>query len=138
MTVRDSARVLAHIVMNSFSTNGSAMYEIRDWMGVAVQLANAILDAPPRVRMTEVSYSENADWEDERLRDALNRLMLVTVGCRRSMHEPDEQGVDAKVAGWVLDNVGESREICVHITQGDRVEVLNLAMLIALARLARV
>lgn len=48
----------------------------------------------------------------ERHKDIVRRLRMVTVGCQRDMHEPDEQGVFARVLGTDLDNA------C-----GDRVDV---------------
>ena len=124
MTGDDELRILASIVLGN-----DPAYEIHDWKAAAVRLAKAI-------ELTNPVPSD--EWEDKYLKDTLDRLARVTKGCRKSMHEPDEQDVDAKVAGWVLDNAGSSAEICIFISQGDRTEVINLATLIALARLAKV
>jgi hypothetical protein len=73
------------------------------------------------------------------------RLLAITDGCRDDMHEPDNQGVTAKVAGDYLDNAMGDDGICdemfVAITKdhdhdrGDfHTENFNLATLIALAR----
>ncbi len=79
------------------------------------------------------------------------RLSAITDGCRDDMHEPDEQGLSARVVGTHLDNAfGESitgeflergyQEIVVILERDSdgRVEKFNLASLIALARKARV
>ena len=89
----------------------------------------------------------------ERHKDIVRRLRMVTVGCRRDMHEPDEQGVFARVLGTDLDNAcgdridadlleSGSHEIVVVIDQyepeylgGDyRHEIFNLADLLAIVR----
>lgn len=93
------------------------------------------------------------DWETEyaeRLRehhrDMLTRLLDITGNCRDCMHEPDEQGLTARVVGTRLDNAfGESitgeflergfQELVVILERSDgRVEKFNLASFIALAR----
>lgn len=83
----------------------------------------------------------------------LNDLLDITSGCREDMHEPDEQGVEAKVVGFTLDNaMGDSiipkamkdgwQEFVVTITKeskGKKVSKnFNLASLIALAKKAAV
>lgn len=73
-------------------------------------------------------------------------LLLATSGCRDDMHEPDEQGVSARVIGNQLDNAfGEDiregavlngyQELVVIINRDvDAPRLFNLATLIALAR----
>lgn len=99
------------------------------------------------------------------LAKTLDRLRSVTAGCREDMHEPDEQGLGAEVYGTRLDNAFDNeiierrvqtidhrhsylpeQEIVLALTRDvhdddpsketHRVEVFNLATLIALARLA--
>lgn len=67
-------------------------------------------------------------------------LLKITAGCREDMHEPDEQGLSAKVSGRVLDNAGVDREYRVVLSREDekgRVyqDTFNLADLLALARI---
>ena len=75
-----------------------------------------------------------------------DRLLKVTENCREDMHEPDEQGIEATVTGYRLDNaMGEF--ICVEAVKGGyqefvvtlfshrKDESFNLASLIALARI---
>ena len=86
----------------------------------------------------------------------LERLLKITKGCREDMHEPDEQGVKAKVIGDHLDNAfGDSiridaiidgyqefvvihgyQEFVVILNREGHIEKFNLATLIALARKA--
>jgi len=77
----------------------------------------------------------------------LERLKAVTHDCRDDMHEPDEQGVSARVVGYVLDNAhGEEvrvdaiidgwQELVVVLERDGLLHQFNLAMLIALARKA--
>lgn len=82
----------------------------------------------------------------------LTSLRMITDGCRPDMHEPDEQGIKARVIGDHLDNafgtkIGEQalergyQEFVVCIERVDEGGVryyarFNLASLIALARLA--
>lgn len=81
----------------------------------------------------------------------LARLLAITSDCRDDMHEPDEQSLKARVIGNHLDNAfGHSviedflvkgyQELVVVLEREDdgRVEVFNLASLIALARKAQV
>jgi hypothetical protein len=75
------------------------------------------------------------------------RLLTITSGCRDDMHEPDEQGVSATMAGYSLDNAmgdyidqravtGGYQEYVVIIKRTGRTpELFNLASLIALARI---
>lgn len=70
------------------------------------------------------------------------RLLNCTRNCRDDMHEPDEQGISAKVTGTHLDNaMGDDplrnmQEFTVGIIQEDGSEEwFNLASLIALARI---
>lgn len=81
----------------------------------------------------------------------LDRLLSITTGCRPDMHEPDEQGLKARVVGDHLDNAFGDRVDVEQITKGFqefvvilerfdggefRIETFNLADLIALARKA--
>ena len=43
------------------------------------------------------------NWK-KRLSQIKNDLCLITEGCGEEMHEPDEQGVSARVIGTKLDN----------------------------------
>ncbi len=78
----------------------------------------------------------------------LERLTLITQGCRHDMHEPDEQQLSAHVVGLHLDNANgdniESRaleggwqELVVVLKRDGNTHRFNLANLIALARLAQ-
>ena len=83
----------------------------------------------------------------ERLTTVALGLRAYTKDCRLDMHEPDEQGVEAVVSGYRLDNamgsdpdsnhgeltVGIKRK---HDVDGEYIGWFNLADLIALARLA--
>lgn len=84
----------------------------------------------------------------KRLKQIQSKLLYITKGCRQDMHEPDCQGVSAKVVGTELDNafgdhidlknlLGGFQEIVVVIKNDDinAEERFNLADLIALARL---
>ncbi len=63
-------------------------------------------------------------------------LRRFTASCRLDMHEPDEQGISAKVSGRTLDNAGVPGEIIVTIKKDDGdFFTINLATLIAIARL---
>jgi hypothetical protein len=82
----------------------------------------------------------------------LKRLLEITRGCQPDMHEPDEQGVRARVIGTILDNAMGDRidsrllergahEIVVVLERFDEslgfmTERFSLANLVALARLA--
>lgn len=76
---------------------------------------------------------------------ALKRLKSITKKCRDDMHEPDEQNINAVVAGYHLDNamgdhpISNCGELSVGITKdgGMTYEWFNLATLIALARKAK-
>lgn len=82
------------------------------------------------------------------MREELNRLQNITRGCRPDMHEPDEQGIKARVVGDHLDNAmgeyisadqieGGYQEFVVILERdGIEREKINLATLIALARRA--
>ncbi len=78
----------------------------------------------------------------------LNRLVKITHDCRDDMHEPDEQGIKARVVGSWLDNAcGESisaealtwgyQEIVIILERDNITETFNLADIIALARKAK-
>lgn len=85
-----------------------------------------------------------------RLSDIQGLLRNITRDCRYDMHEPDEQGVKARVIGDHLDNANGcsiepwllergAHEFVVVIEREDHNPALykfNLADLIALARLA--
>ena len=76
----------------------------------------------------------------------LKGLQSFTKECRDDMHEPDEQGIEARIVGYKLDNafgedVGEDGYLeYVIILENDKGQTfkINLASLIALARLAKV
>jgi hypothetical protein len=91
---------------------------------------------------------------DSRLTKILNGLKAVTAPCRDDMHEPDEQGLKCHVVGDHLDNacgnnvsekavVERYQEYVVCLERFDEDnrrfvrEQINLADLIALARLAK-
>ena len=82
------------------------------------------------------------------MQNTLDKLNAITTGCRDDMHEPDEQGITAKVIGTCLDNAcGEDisdeanfrgyQEMIVIIERGEDSTPFNLATLIALARKAK-
>lgn len=83
------------------------------------------------------------------LQESFLRLEEITKECRLDMHEPNEAGVNASVVGYDLDNAMGHRIKSVAIEKGyqeliviirnehtDKTERINLATLIALARLA--
>lgn len=74
------------------------------------------------------------------LREIAKKLRLFTKDCRVDMHEPDEQDMSAKVIGKCFDNAyGEweqGNEKIVILKQGKKLFKINLATLIAVARLA--
>lgn len=78
------------------------------------------------------------------MKETLERLQQITEGCREDMHEPDEQGLSARVLGIKLDNAfppsDPSHELRVMLTRGEAnqfvTEYFSLATLIALARKA--
>lgn len=82
-----------------------------------------------------------------REQEILRKLKLFTVDCRQDMHNPASQGIKASVIGDHLDNVMGNRvmtepnsrqELLVMLRNEDNEELhLNLADLIALARLAK-
>lgn len=90
--------------------------------------------------------AEYAERLREHHRDMLTRLLAITSDCRECMHEPDEQGLTARVVGTILDNafgdhVSEEfqerglQELVVILERSDgRAEQFNLASLLALAR----
>lgn len=82
------------------------------------------------------------------MKNELKRLIEFTKECRFDMHEPDEQGLKARVIGDHLDNACGNRidldaieksyqEYVVVLEKGTAIERFNLATLIALARLAK-
>lgn len=86
------------------------------------------------------------------MQKTLKRLLSITKGCRPDMHEPDEQGLKARVVGDHLDNAfgeqvreemitGGYQEFVVCLERDDekqmKYERFNLATLIALARKAK-
>lgn len=84
---------------------------------------------------------------DQILLNDRNRLRELTKNCRTDMHEPDEQGITARVVGYKLDNangktiiesaIKEGWQEFVVILEKDGVsECFNLANLIALAKMA--
>ena len=84
------------------------------------------------------------------MKDVLEKLLQITEGCRDNMHEPDEQGLSAKVYGSRLDNAFPTKGKFVNVHQESELKVkliresdgeveasfFNLADLIALARKA--
>lgn len=79
------------------------------------------------------------DIEDE-LKVYAKKLRDFTKECRVDMHEPDEQGVSARVTGRYFDNAygdsGYGKEKIVILKKGKKEFKINLATLIAVARLA--
>lgn len=77
-----------------------------------------------------------------RMKVILEDLRAVTHDCRDDMHEPDEQGLSARIVGNHLDNAfgndPDSGEFVVIISRDDggSEALFNLADLIALARKA--
>lgn len=87
------------------------------------------------------------DYTYEWMTEMKNRLNQITSGCNIEMHEPDNDGVSARVIGYKLDNaMGDSvidsaikdgwQELVVIIEKDGKKEFFNLACLIALARKA--
>ena len=80
-----------------------------------------------------------AEQQIEDIQKYKERLRTFTKGCRIDMHEPDEQDVTARVIGRYLDNaMGESdtgNEIVVILSRGKKEHRVNLATLIAMARI---
>ena len=81
-----------------------------------------------------------------REQEILRQLNLFTVDCRHDMHDPDEQGLSAEVIGDHLDNAmgnyignDQQRQEFVVVLKNENNEefIINLADLIALARLAK-
>lgn len=83
------------------------------------------------------------------IKETLDRLIAITDGCRADMHEPDNNGIKARVIGGHLDNVfgdsilleaviGNFQELVVIIERDGKSEKFNLATLIALARTAKI
>jgi hypothetical protein len=74
------------------------------------------------------------------MESTLNKLLVITDGCREDMHEPDNQGIDSIISGTHLDNAHGntpcSNEFVITISRDNKVEHFNLATLIALARKA--
>ncbi len=88
-----------------------------------------------------------ANSDLDHMQSDLVRLQEVTRECRVDMHEPDEQGIDARVVGFKLDNAfGDSiradavtdgwQEFVVVLEKDGLLHSFNLATLIALARKA--
>lgn len=73
--------------------------------------------------------------------DFTTKLLAATQGCRPSMHEPDEQGVEATPIPGPFDNAGgDELALAIERYVGDgsqrkSVERFNMADLVALARL---
>ena len=81
-----------------------------------------------------------------RLSQVGKNLLKVTEECRDDMHEPDEQGLSARVVGYELDNamgssvtadaiIGGYQELVVVLNIRDEEHLFNLADIIALARI---
>ena len=83
--------------------------------------------------MTQVSNRESLMY------DFATRLLKATKGCRTDMHEPDEEGIIAKLSGNHLDNAGGDdptfNEFIVTLKRGEMIDHFNVATLIALARI---
>lgn len=86
------------------------------------------------------------------MNETLKRLQEITKDCREDMHEPDQQGINASITGYHLDNAfgnrTDSDELVICLWRGTpsneypnynniESEYFNLATLIALARKAR-
>jgi hypothetical protein len=91
----------------------------------------------------------NSKYKNYNFRDLnfAKRLLNVTIDCKEDMHEPDENGVSAKVFGNHLDNaMGDDpetncKEYTVEILRDAEElekEYFNLADLIALARVGAI
>ena len=87
---------------------------------------------------------------DPRFYSILKRLQIATSECRPDMHEPDEQGISARILGYKLDNARGDNISGVALQEGWQEFVVvisdealgqdylfNLADLIALARRAQ-
>lgn len=72
----------------------------------------------------------------EGMRPELKQLRAFLKDCRIDMHEPDEQDVSAQITGDHLDNAGCGPEFTVVLTRHGKKHSINLATLIAMARLA--
>lgn len=82
----------------------------------------------------------------ESFSDMASLLLKATEGCRTDMHEPDEQGLSAKVIGEKLDNAfgedvtingltfGYQEMVFVLIKNDVKTFSFNMASLLALAR----
>ena len=82
------------------------------------------------------------------MKKELEKLLDFTRECREDMHEPDEQGISARVIGNKLDNAfgtqvkegfvegGYQEFVIVLENENMEIEKFNLATLIALARKA--
>ena len=80
------------------------------------------------------------------LNEALVALKRFTADCRPDMHEPDEQGISARVIGDHLDNAmgllirpaaiekGYQEFVVILMNDASEIFKINLADLIALAR----
>lgn len=85
---------------------------------------------------------EKLQYRDKKTREIVTRLRSVTSACREDMHEPDEQGVYAKVQGNHLDNaMGSTPEqncgeivVLVGNENSGQKEWFNLADLLAIVR----
>ena len=77
---------------------------------------------------------------NDQLKALLKELKKFTKDCRHDMHEPDEQGITAKIVGNHLDNAcGEdvySEEYVIILIKERAKFKINLATLIAFARQA--
>ncbi len=85
----------------------------------------------------EAQNSTETIWDEYAV-----RLLTATAGCRPSMHEPDEQGVEGTTIPGVLDNAGGVGELALvlerYVGDGSQrrdVQRFNMADLVALARL---
>lgn len=85
-------------------------------------------------RMAPSGLKEKYDALDTYELAVLRDLRNVTEGCRSDMHEPDEQGLAARVQGRSFDNAGVDGELTLRLTRGGSFWNVNLATLVALAR----
>ena len=92
---------------------------------------------------------DNSVYTKQWMVEMKNRLIDITSTCNVEMHEPDNDGVSARVIGYQLDNaMGDSitenaikegwQEYVVIIDNNGKKEQFNLACLIALARKAQI
>lgn len=88
------------------------------------------------------TFTSPAAYLKVAMKDNLKQIQSLTDGCRVDMHEPDNEGLEVRMRGTHLDNAmgDEPATNCGEFTVGfcrnGKVEWMNLANIIALARLA--